>query len=75
LRIIGIGYLVRKRPKKRLKRRMKGVRNMNEAEKEIHIKRYEENIKRIQSEIESLALYIDKKKTELKMWENAKNNK
>jgi DNA polymerase III delta subunit len=48
---------------------------MNEAEKEIHIKRYEENIKRIQSEIESLALYIDKKKTELKMWENAKNNK
>jgi hypothetical protein len=54
---------------------MKGVRNMNEAEKEIHIKRYEENIKRIQSEIESLALYIDKKKTELKMWENAKNNK
>ena len=41
----------------------------------VHIKRYEENIKRIQCEIESLALYIDKKKTELKVWENAKNKK
>jgi hypothetical protein len=41
----------------------------------VHIKRYEKNIKRIESEIESLALYIDKKKTELKVWENAKNKK
>jgi hypothetical protein len=41
----------------------------------VHIKRYEKNIRLIQSEIESLAIYIDKKKTELKVWENAKNKK
>ena len=41
----------------------------------VHIKRYEENIKRIQCEIESLALYIDKNKLELKVWENPKKRK
>ena len=48
---------------------------MSEAEKEIHIKRYEKNIRRIESEIESLGLYIEKKKIELKVWEDAKNKK
>ncbi len=42
---------------------------------EVHIKRYEKNIRRIKSEVESLSLYIEKKKIEIKMWENAKNKK
>jgi len=42
---------------------------------EVHIKRYIKNIRRIKSEIESLTLCIEKKKIELKMWENAKNKK
>jgi DNA polymerase III delta subunit len=41
----------------------------------VHIKRYEKNIRRIESEIKSLALYIEKKKIEIKMWENAKDKK
>jgi len=48
---------------------------MIKDKKEMHIKRYEKNIKRIESEIESLTFYINKKKTEIKMWENAKNKK
>jgi 5-bromo-4-chloroindolyl phosphate hydrolysis protein len=31
LKIIGIGFLVRKRPKKRSKRRIKGTNNMSET--------------------------------------------
>jgi predicted RNase H-like nuclease (RuvC/YqgF family) len=43
--------------------------------KDVHLKRYEENIKHIKFEIESLTYYIEQKKKEIKMWENAKNKR